>query len=212
MSGWIRQTPPLAEIQMTTLNTPLMALTMDNSRKEHDANAPYQRGSVWTADQQRNLIRSLLLGVPVGAIIRAKKLRNQGEAYYRIVDGKQRAEAIWAFVDDELAVPADWFPDRSVDTASVTGDGNVLYSGLTAYGRRSFESHPIAMIELTSDSETLEVPEGTGTNGVALQYVVRRRTADEAIAYEAMVYGLINTGGTAQTDADLANAARIANS
>ena len=34
-----------------------------------DLNAPYQRGSVWTLDMRRNLIKSLLMGLPVGSII-----------------------------------------------------------------------------------------------------------------------------------------------
>ena len=205
---WTRQTAPLAEIPLSTLNSPITTFVFPGSREAHGLHAPYQRGSVWDEARQRDLIRSLLMHIPVGAILRAKRSGSgdTDEPYYRIVDGKQRIEAIHAFVDGKLAVPADWFPDVSL--ADVDGDGTVRWAGLSAQGQRGFGNITIAVIELISDTETTEVPEGEGTHGAGRRYVHRRRNADETLAYEAMVYRLINSSGVDQTAADMANAAK----
>lgn len=34
-----------------------------------DLGPEYQRGSVWTLEQRRNLIRSLIMGLPIGSIV-----------------------------------------------------------------------------------------------------------------------------------------------
>lgn len=206
---WARHGEPLPAIQFQTLNVPVLTFLSPESRRDHDVSAPYQRGSVWSPAQRVDLIRSLLMNIPIGAIYRAKfMVPGQGE-YFRIVDGKQRLEAIWAFVDGVLAVPADWFEDRQIEPSAV-GGGQITYAGLSQYGRRGFDMHTVAVLDFVSDRETLEVAPGTGNVGSAHQFIHRGRTAAEAIAYEAMVYGLINGAGSAQTPESLANARRIA--
>ena len=205
--AWERTSNPLAEIPMSTYNTPIFGM-IGCHRDDYDVDAPYQRGSVWDEARQRDLIRSMLQRIPVGAVIRSKRGRGGVDGkYFRVVDGKQRLEALWAFVDDRLPVPADWFPDRALET--VNPDGTVTWSGLSEYGRRNFEGLTIAVIELDSAVETVEVAPGTGELGNALQFVHRYRTAAEAVAYEASVYRLINTGGVGHTDDDLAAAAAV---
>lgn len=75
--------------------------------------APYQRGVVWGKKRQRNLIRSLCLGVPIPAIIVNDRFnaRWKGEDGHAIavIDGKQRCTAILRFLDNELDVPGEWF-------------------------------------------------------------------------------------------------------
>lgn len=207
---WQRTSPPLARIRMAAINSSMMALTHDGSRREFDVNAPYQRNSVWTDQQRRDLIRSILLGVPIGTIIRSNRDTRYPGPMFRVVDGKQRIEAIWSFIDDNLDVPADWFPTVDVDPAAVDSDGMVRWSGLSKQGRRGFENLTISITEFTPDLEWIEVEPGTGTHGNTLQYTVRERDEDEILEFEAMVFGLINSAGTPQTDDTIANAARIA--
>lgn len=204
-----RQHAPLPNIQLTTLNMPILSFLDRESRSDHDVSAPYQRGSVWTDEQRRDLIRSLLMGIPIGAIYRAKFNVPQRGQYYRIVDGKQRLEAIWAFVDGKLSVPADWFSDRQVDPAKLV-KGRATYASLSDVGRRNFDMHTVAVLDFVSDREIVEVEPGKGTQGNAHQFVSVQRTPAQAIAYEAMVYGLINSAGSAQTAESLANARRLA--
>lgn len=67
-------------------------------------NPPYQRGSVWTDEQRRNLIKSLLEGLPIGAIF----LNHRDIFTTVIVDGKQRIETIQAFARGGFPIPGDW--------------------------------------------------------------------------------------------------------
>tara|TARA_R110002051_G_scaffold60546_10_gene110990 strand:+ start:8349 stop:8900 length:552 start_codon:yes stop_codon:yes gene_type:complete len=79
-------------------------------RERFDLNAPYQRDSEWTVPRKRELIRSLLMGLPIGAII--INIREGAGARYAIVDGKQRIEALRDMADGQIGIPADWVPKR----------------------------------------------------------------------------------------------------
>jgi hypothetical protein len=61
-----------------------------------DLGPEYQRGSVWTLEQRRNLIRSLIMGLPIGSIV----LNDRGPgavvvdvfgspAMFGVIDGNQ---------------------------------------------------------------------------------------------------------------------------
>ena len=148
------------------------------SRDKFTLDAPYQRGSVWTDENRRALIKSLIMGLPVGAVI-VNHRGYTGDVIYSVVDGKQRVETLRAFADDRLDVPTDWFEPEWVTDPSKP---MVTYSGLTQRGQRGFEFFGITTLEAKV----------------------------KGIAAEAEIYGLINTAGVAQTDADIANAARVA--
>lgn len=111
-------------------------------REIFDFDAPYQRGLAWTDEQSRALIRSLLLGIPVGAILLNQRPRTH---VYVVVDGKQRIMALRAFHEDRFPVPAWWFEDAEV--SAVRPDGTVTYSDLTRLGQRGFENLPMPSLE-----------------------------------------------------------------
>ncbi len=71
---------------------------------ETDMRPPYQRGSVWTVEDQRLFMGHLLQGGEVGAIM-FHRVPDQGKA--EVLDGKQRLEAMLAWlagkVDAELS-------------------------------------------------------------------------------------------------------------
>lgn len=161
---------------------------------EIDLNAPYQRPSVWTVTQRMLLVKSWCLGIPVPAIYlndrgtHAWKVANggrspldHGEAYYVVVDGKQRLESAVAWFFGDLAVPASWFAADAIETTIDTDDGAyVTYDGLTVVAQRHF------------------------TNRAMLPTIEANATT---VAEEADLFMLVNTGGTEQTQADLDNAA-----
>lgn len=102
---------------------------------------------------------------------------------YVVIDGKQRLLAVTAWFAGEVAVPASWFPTGMVADPVDTDDGPyVTFTGLTERGR-AYASRPLLAV-----GETM------------------LRTVRE----EAEVYLLVNGGGTPQTDADMANAAKVA--
>lgn len=185
--------------------------------------APYQRGSVWTVDQRRALIRSLLTGVPVASIIYASvpygAIPDRPGASYRVIDGKQRIETVQAFVRDEFTIPGWWLTPEWADD-SVRGR-DVYYSDIPAPIRRDFANRPLPGAEVDSfryrtpnpvyDPEAREGYGGVKRGDPRLhKYEWHDRTNDEAIAYEAEVYLLVNFGGTPQTDENRANAEQYA--
>lgn len=60
-----------------------------------------QRSLVWTIDQKRLLIDSLLRKYDVPKIY-LMEVYEDGKCYYDIYDGQQRLEAIYAFFNDEF--------------------------------------------------------------------------------------------------------------
>lgn len=134
---------------------------------------PYQRGAVWGLRRRRNLIRSLLLGIPTGAVFLNR--RPIAEDVLAVVDGKQRIETIRMFLDGELSVPASWFPADVIEAAEETGDGPyVRYPELRSQGRARFDRSSLN-VQLT-DLETVEE--------------------------EAVLFDLINFGGLQQGEID----------
>ncbi|NUP02078.1 MAG: DUF262 domain-containing protein [Nonomuraea sp.] len=161
-----------------------------------DLNPPYQRGRIWTEDQQIALIRSWLTGTPTGVVIFNDRSTpewkaangydpyERDEPVYACIDGQQRVSAARAWFAGELAVPASWFAAEDLTQTEDTGDGPyVRWSGLTLPRQRHFANRA----HLT---------------------VATARVA--TVQEEAAIYLLVNGGGTPQTDADLANARRIA--
>lgn len=136
----------------------MMALNIYNAKAESralsmlvqdrdllDIDQPYQRGSVWGVARKQNLIKSLLMGIPVGAIV----INDRFQAHFThdgydddranrlaIVDGKQRITAIRDFVDGNFSVPGAWF---DVDSDSVS------FGKLDSATQRAFLRLPIAV-------------------------------------------------------------------
>ncbi|MEV0443551.1 DUF262 domain-containing protein [Streptomyces spectabilis] len=156
----------------------------------------YQRGDVWNDDQRIALIRSWLTGTPTGVVILNDRTTpewrqasgcaptDRGEAMYVCIDGKQRITTAYLWYDDELAVPASWFPQDHVTVTEETDDGPyVRLSGLTKAARLKFANRAhlsVAMAKVATAAE------------------------------EAEIYLLVNGGGTPQSKTDMDNAARIA--
>ncbi len=191
-----RQTAaPLAHWRMNASNRTAQDLVrshQDNGYLLIDT--PYQRGSVWTEDQRIALVRSWLLGVPIPALIlndrmavtwqRAHPHEDGTGPAYAVIDGKPRLETAIAWFGGRLAVPASWFDSADVEVVEDTDDGPyVRYPGLSVVRRRFFGNQamlPCATAQLAT------------------------------VEQEAEVYLLVNGGGTPQTDADMANARRVA--
>lgn len=176
-------TAPLDRVPMNTFNRRADELARLADNGGIDLNPPYQRGEVWTTDQRVALVRSLLSGIPIPTLIlNARPLT--GGAVLACIDGKQRLLAVAAWFAGEVAVPASWFPADEVAEPVDTEDGPyVTFNGLTPRGRNR------------ASRAVLPV-------GEAML---------ETVEEEAAVFLLVNGGGTPQSDADMSNARRVAN-
>jgi hypothetical protein len=155
-----------------------------------DLNPSYQRGDVWTIDQRRNLIKSLLIGIPVASIVFNRRggntgwTRNEGESKYwsACIDGKQRLTTMFMWEEGQFAIPVEWLRSEWLADPTLTPEQYVYYHGLTEAGQRI-------------------------TNNMFLVSVAEAELP--SMALEAEVYRLLNTTGTIQNRADLARAAEV---
>lgn len=184
-------TAPLQRVPMSSSKESIVQLLRQWRDGSLDVNPPYQRGDVWTLDQRVNLIRSLLRGTAIPAIITNQ--RPDGDVLRAVVDGKQRLTTLRMWFDGELAVPASWFPAEMVVTAidleaeglaDEYGDTGpyVFFTGLTGIGQGATTRIAVPVVEAQAPT----------------------------VADEAEIYLLVNGMGTAQTAEDMSRAARIA--
>lgn len=66
-----------------------------------DLNPPWQRADVWSTAKKRELIKSVLLGIPIPSII----LHRTGDEEYSVIDGKQRLNAIVRYLNNDFKLP-----------------------------------------------------------------------------------------------------------
>lgn len=179
-------TEPLRAVTLTPTTRPAASLVRDTISGDLDLNPPYQRGQVWTRQQQVALIRSTLLGIPLPSITVNNREAFQGgvavdEPLWVCIDGKQRLTALRAWWTGDLAVPASWFAPEDVENV---GEGDlVTYAALTPTARRRWDNRTLVQVSVAQVS---------------------------SVAQEASIYLLLNGTGTAQSEEDMANARAVA--
>ena len=131
-----------------------------SEKSDINASPDYQRGGgVWTPEKKRLLIDSILNGYDIPKIYLHKLTREQraDAGYtYAIIDGKQRLETIWQFMDGLLTLDSDfdYQDDSSVELSGLS------YSDLAHSNpkiRIRFDSFvlPITCVE-TDDLDLIE--------------------------------------------------------
>lgn len=83
--------------------------------KQLDLNPPYQRRSVWNARDRRFFLDTVFRGYPCPPIFLHKSVGVSDQAIYSVVDGKQRLQTLFAFVDGEVSIAHDYGDDRFND-------------------------------------------------------------------------------------------------
>src|SRR5207249_1174902 len=132
-----------------------------DERDEIMLDPPYQRlGDIWPEDKRQLLIDSILNGFDIPKIYFHEFIppkRRKGAIFnYAIVDGKQRLESIWGFMDGKFALADDfkYFHDHKVAAGGMTyRDLALQYPKLKS--RFDATSLPIILIQ-TRDVELIE--------------------------------------------------------
>ncbi|MEO1692066.1 MAG: DUF262 domain-containing protein, partial [Cyanobacteria bacterium J06631_6] len=73
-------------------------------------NRKYQRKLVWTLEEKEKLIGSILRGYPIPLFLLAERPHIHGSGKYEIIDGMQRLNAIFSFLENSFS-----FEDRYFD-------------------------------------------------------------------------------------------------
>ncbi len=80
--------------------------------KQIDMDPPYQRRSVWNPKDRRFFLDTVFRGYPCPPIFLHKTLGPSQETIYAVVDGKQRLQTLFLFVDGQIALAEDFGDDR----------------------------------------------------------------------------------------------------
>lgn len=108
---------------------------------------PYQRGDVWGTTRRQNLIKSILMGVPIPSIVINDRSKSGWDFDLTcvVIDGKQRVTSILMFLNDELTVEGSWFG---------LPEGQIKFSELPLPQQRRFKQHTLQFCE--GQLETIE--------------------------------------------------------
>lgn len=100
---------------------------------------PYQRGDVWGPVRRVNLIRSVLLGIPIPSIIVNDRFKAEwtNDVQYAVIDGKQRITTLLMFLGSQFAIPGEWLGTS----------GPKRFNELEIVNQRRIRNQPIAFSE-----------------------------------------------------------------
>jgi hypothetical protein len=135
--------------------------TLYRMRDRIQIDPDYQRMSdIWTLDKRQGLIDTILNEFDVPKLYLHKfsqPLKKGGHSYdYAIIDGKQRLETMWAFIDGKIALASDfqYFKDPDANIGDLTyKELGKEYPDLKA----QFDSFPLSTICIeTDDLEMIE--------------------------------------------------------
>ena len=141
-------------------NSTIMLLYSE--RDEIETSPEYQRaGGVWTLEKKRLLIDSILNDYDIPKIyFHAYKNEQVSETgkRYAIIDGRQRLETIWGFLDGEFTLSGDfeYQKDPSVDLSGMSYDHIAKRFPKI---RIKFDSFVLPVVTVTTDGEELDVIE-----------------------------------------------------
>ncbi|NKS86283.1 DUF262 domain-containing protein [Rhodococcus hoagii] len=89
-------------------------------------NRRYQRKLVWSVSEKQLLIRSILDGYPVPLILLAERPEVHGTGRYEIIDGMQRLDAIFSFIEQKFDYDGEIFDLTQSARASQAADAGAF--------------------------------------------------------------------------------------
>ncbi len=109
---------------MTTASQPDLTIRGEAVERVYDnytarrflVNRRYQRKLIWTIDEKRSLIDSLVRGYPLPLILLGD-VEVKGDRFLEIIDGMQRLDAIFSFLENRFALNGKFF---DLDTTAET--------------------------------------------------------------------------------------------
>ena len=88
-------------------------------------NRRYQRKLVWTVEEKRSFIDSIVNGYPVPLVLLADVTKG-GERKLEIIDGMQRMNAIMSFIDQEFDLYGKFFDLDTMADTKILKDSDII--------------------------------------------------------------------------------------
>lgn len=139
----------------------LQSLYSQYTQRRYLVNRRYQRKLVWSVDEKARLIDSVLKRLPIPLILLAETTYN-GSPRFEVIDGLQRLNAIFAFVENEYAVDNYYFDlEALADTKYLKDQGELAqrHPILDRSACRDFANYqlPVSTYKSASESSVDEV-------------------------------------------------------
>lgn len=97
-------------MSVTPKPTSILELYRQYRTEKLIVNRRYQRKLVWTKQEKAALIDSVLLEYPIPLILLAEvESQNESETAYEIIDGMQRLNALFSFIENEFSINGFYF-------------------------------------------------------------------------------------------------------
>lgn len=124
-------------------------------------NRRYQRKLVWTLEEKKSFIDSIIKGFPVPIILLAEKSADE-RSLFEIIDGMQRLNAITGFLENEYSVNDAHFDlNTMAATKALLDDGSLVQRrpmlSREACVRVASYTLPLSIYEFSRDEEVDEV-------------------------------------------------------
>ncbi|HEX4965121.1 MAG TPA: DUF262 domain-containing protein [Thermoanaerobaculia bacterium] len=122
-------------------------------------NRRYQRKLVWSVEEKQKLADSILQGYPIPLLLLAYTLREDGSKSFEILDGMQRLNAIFSFIENAFPVNGKFFDVAQLARArALAAEGLIpkLLDGtelLTADECARFLEYTLAVTEFPANNE-----------------------------------------------------------
>ncbi|KPP97676.1 DUF262 domain-containing protein [Marinobacter sp. HL-58] len=88
-----------------------------------EVNRKYQRKLVWTLEEKQSLIDSIINDYPIPLILLAEE---KGKSRYEILDGMQRLNAIFSYIENGFALNGEYFDVREFSRAKQAQDAGLF--------------------------------------------------------------------------------------
>lgn len=114
-----------AATELSVQSLPVQTLYTYYRANRFRVNRRYQRKLVWNVEEKQRLIDSLLKGLPVPLLLVAE-IDPPPEAPYELIDGMQRLNAIFSFIENEYSLGGFYFNlDALADTKLLKDQGEL---------------------------------------------------------------------------------------
>lgn len=137
-------------VQSHAQDIPLSALYAERARYEECP--PFQRAKIWPEFMKRWLIDSILRGFYVPAIIAQPKFDPVRGQYYWVVDGWQRLNTCFEFMDGAFKTGKSQSTDEPY---YMPLEPNKSFSGLSLEAQEQFRNYPLRMVYLDNVEDSM---------------------------------------------------------
>jgi hypothetical protein len=179
----------IESITFISETTSVRALLLSVEDEELDLSPVWQRGDVWQPSKKKNLIKSLLVGIPLPSLI----IFNEKKGMSSVLDGKQRLTAIKQYLSTgkkKFKLPK-YKEDKALDGFSLKDCGGKYFDELPLAAQRKINQTKISLTNLQNlDTSQIYVifelynTSGTRLNAAEIRNAVYRNDVCHQFIYQ----------------------------